>query len=54
MTKTGLAPNQQEVVYRGLCPPLLLLTFFLSYLVLGDWEGLGWNDGIQVGMDIEV
>lgn len=42
-------PNQQEVAYRGLYP-LSPLTFFLSNLVLGTWEGLRWNEGIAIKM----
>ena len=45
--------NQQKVAYRGL-RPLAPLTFFLSYLVLGGWKGLGWSKGWKGGRGIKT
>lgn len=55
MWKIGLAPrNSTPLVNRKQSKEVFVpftLSFFLSYLVLGSWKGLGWN---RVGKELEV
>lgn len=46
-------PNQQRAAYRGQLP-LSFLTFFLSYLLLRNWEGLGWRKDQKGGRGIRT
>jgi hypothetical protein len=51
--KECYSTNHQEIVYRSL-PPLSPLTFFLFYLVLGYWKGLGCSKDWKGGRSIRT
>jgi hypothetical protein len=52
-TKNGLAPRNSMPLIRRKSKEIYVLflsplIFFLTYLVLGDWKGLGWRRVVDI------